>query len=122
MKNQKLDIKIDPLDHYLNDNFPHLTREHLIRTLGYLPLWAQFSWLVYGEFDKGMLEQYRYPSPEFDANSSVNELGQHTYPGDPNMDPILSMESETEIIFFYQHAMYSVFNKETWKVITRRMD
>lgn len=114
-------IAIDPFDHVLkrfsktypdgskksSEEASKQAREYIFAYQTNLFNWAAKSMNNYGEFLKGMLEDYRYGDMPM-TGGKVLANGCYEYPGDPIFEPMLRVSCENEIINFYDYAIFSI--------------
>ena len=109
----EIKMSMDPLG-WLERNTEFRT-EAQIRTwleayVGTLVHWALYSYQEHGDFLTGMLRSYGSSSPEM-KGGVIDSLGKYYYPGDPELVPVHRIDSPTEVIFFYQYAMFGICQK-----------
>ena len=113
----RVELVIDP-HNYWPDTYP----DDLVEGLGILPYWAIS---VEGEetFAERFKRQYGFWVGRVDKGKThVTDEGIYQYPEDPDLYPIMKMEEEREVCYFYQYALVAIVNKEDDGVFVTRMD
>ena len=112
----ELKILIDPLDENLSPKFNY---RQMTEACGIIPHWIRR--LNHASIKERLLESYPYFSGEM-VGGALHRDGTYTYPEDPDLFPLMSFESDTEICFIYVYGIVGIFNKEDGTTWVTRMD
>ena len=102
-----------------HNKFLSATPDELLEACGLLPIW-----LANGEqpsLKDRLIENYSFYMGEM-KGGNLSPEGLYTYPGDEDLYPLVSFESDTEICYIFKHAIVGVFEKENGSIWVTRMD
>ena len=112
-------INIDPTGHHVALGAKRIP---MIEACGLVPPWIIES-PDYVEPLKPLLEEAYGFGPLYESEeSTVNAKGVMSYPGDPDMYPLIRMERQDEVFYMYEYAMVAIVNKTTGESFVSRMD
>ena len=99
-----LHITFDPTGHFKSQNVPE---ERLAPACGYLLGWAcNYATLVVqaASLKEAMDAQYGFGLHEM-TGGKITEGGIYKYPEDPDMYPLVKVQTGEEYMYIYQHAI-----------------
>jgi len=114
MTTQDYMIAVDPKNHW-----PNVSASRLLEVPGTLLPWAIET--EEGESVRDSFER-NYCCPVFEMQGEITDDGLFTYPGDPDLYPVVLLMTEKEDVFFYQYAIVAILNKDTGDTFITRMD
>ena len=107
-------------------SFTNAPVKRLVEAMGILP-----SWVVEGleagcadieALTASLADSYGFGKLHNFKGGEVAENGTYQYPEDPPMPPLAKIESADLSIYFYQHAMLSIVEKDSGGAFVTRMD
>lgn len=109
-----ISYSVDP-----TNNFLRTPNEDLLEACGFIP-----HWVVSPEFQELPLQealeiQYGFGSLIEMTGSKINENGVMSYPGDPDLYPLIRINRGDEIFYQYQYGIVAFINKDKDVFITR---
>jgi len=117
----KVRLELDP-----TKSFTNAPVKRLVEAMGILPSW------VAGGLEAGcadiealtvsLANSYGFGKLHNFKGGEVAENGTYQYPEDPPMPPLAKIESADLSIYFYQHAMLSIVEKDSGGAFVTRMD
>lgn len=123
MTSQGVKLTVDPHDHFLG------SAENILADCGNLPLWFG-SWSIMCQVDakdtppieEFMNTVYPFGISKMEGGGITDDFT-HTYPGDPDLHPLLTMGDENFTQFIqYQYAIVAWREAETADWFITRMD
>ncbi len=109
-----LAITTDP-----HNKYPKRSPQHLTEMCGLL--WA---WIVHNTHESmkdRLITSYPFYSGEM-TGGALNLEGVYTYPGDPDLYPLMMFETHTEVCFVFEYGIVGVVNRTDGCTWVARMD
>jgi hypothetical protein len=113
-----VEVCIDPLN-----AFPVLTHNAIVKRNSIYLEWADAANEIDPrEIREGMEAFYRFPCRPIKGVSLDIETGLHSYPGDPDLSPLIKLGFEFTTVYIYEYSIIAFVDNENGAYVLVRMD
>jgi hypothetical protein len=116
--NHEYQLTFDPAKYWVNTSN---SQAYLIALCGYLPSFATHPAHLPLTLKEKMEAMYGFGALRQLEGSSIHEYGVHSFPGDPDLYPILRIDRGAEHVYIYEHGLVA-FSAPRGKYFVTRMD
>lgn len=110
----EVEFHLDPLS-----KFENYTPDDIMDVCGFIPQWLVAEELIEYDALTALDKAYQWGPLTHLEKSVVNEDGSYSYPGDPDMYPLIIIKRGKDTVIQYQYGMVAIKVDDKPFVVTR---